>query len=131
VIALDTNVLVRYLVNDNPKQAQAARALLAKLTPQQPGFISREVAVELAWVLMRAYNFPRDQVADVFEQLVARETFHVESNLDIILAAVVHRKGNADFSDQMIVAAARRQGAATLYTFDQKMARLSGTTLLK
>ncbi|MDE2906398.1 MAG: PIN domain-containing protein, partial [Acidobacteriota bacterium] len=53
MIALDTNVLVRYLVDDDPEQAETARALLASVTPTRPGFVCREVMVELVWVLRR------------------------------------------------------------------------------
>ena len=71
MIALDTNVLVRFLVNDDAHQAQAARDLLANLTADNPGFICREVTVELSWVLERHYGFSRDQIASVFEELIA------------------------------------------------------------
>jgi len=59
MIALDTNVLVRYLVRDDAEQAEAARALLESLTTDRPGYVCREVAVELVWVLERAYGFSR------------------------------------------------------------------------
>ena len=65
MIALDTNVLVRYLVRDDQHQAEAARALLESLTIERPGYVCREVAVELVWVLERAYAFPRDRIATV------------------------------------------------------------------
>ena len=55
--ALDTNVIVRYLVAEDPGQAEAARSLLEQLTPDNPGFICREVVIEAAWVLERSYRF--------------------------------------------------------------------------
>ena len=63
MIALDTNVLVRYLVRDELRQAEAARGLLESLTSERPGYACREVVVELVWVLERAYGFPRDRIA--------------------------------------------------------------------
>ena len=129
-LLLDTNVLVRYLVNDEPRQADAARALLARLAPNRPGFVCREVAVELSWVLERAYGFPRDRIASVFEALVASEELRIEAAEDVIRAADGCRRSGADFSDQMIVAAARRSGAGPLYTFDRRAARLDGAALL-
>ena len=57
--ALDTNVIVRYLVGDHPEQAEAARVLLEGLIPGNPGFICREVVMEVGWVLERAYRFTR------------------------------------------------------------------------
>ena len=59
MIALDTNVLVRYLVRDDAEQAEAARALLESLTADRPGYVCREVAVECVWVLERAYGYSR------------------------------------------------------------------------
>ena len=73
MITLDTNVLVRYLVEDDVQQAEAARVLLAGLTAERPGFVCREVAVELVWVLERAYEFSRDRISTVLEELVASE----------------------------------------------------------
>ena len=67
VIALDTNVLVRYLVDDDAKQAEAARALLDALTPARPGFVCREVMVELVWVLRRTYGHTPERIAAVLE----------------------------------------------------------------
>ena len=68
MIALDTNVLVRYLVRDDARQAEAARKLLEALTTERPGLVCREVTVELVWVLERAYRFSRDQIATVLEE---------------------------------------------------------------
>ena len=79
MIALDTNVLVRYLVADDARQAEASRLLLQGLTAERPGFVCREVTVELVWVLQRAYGFSRDRIAAVLEDLVATEGLEVEA----------------------------------------------------
>ena len=130
MIALDTNVLVRYLVADDTRQAETARALLGTLTSKQPGFVCREVCVELSWVLKRAYGFSRNRIADVFEELVASEELHIEVADDVIRAAEGYRRGGAGFSDQMIAAAARRSGADGFYTFDRQAAQLEGAVLM-
>ena len=130
MIALDTNVLTRYLVRDDLKQSEAARALLESLTAERPGYVCREVTVELAWVLERAYGYSRDQIATVLEELAATEGLVIEAADDVARAALRYRAGGAGFSDLMILAAAERSGAHPLYTFDQKTARLKGVTLL-
>lgn len=130
MIALDTNVIVRYLVNDDAQQAQAARALLAGLTAESPGFICREVVAELSWVLDKAYGFSRDGIATVLEELVATAELHVEAAEDVIRAADGYRSGGAEFSDRMIAAAANRSGNGVLYTFDKQAAKLAGAILL-
>ena len=130
MIALDTNVLVRFLVRDDEAQAESARSLLASLSAEQPGFVCREVTLELVSVLERAYGFTRNQIADVLEQLVSTEALVVEAAADIAQAAYRYGTGDAGFSDLMILAAAERSRALPLYTFDQKAARLEGVTLL-
>ena len=129
MIALDTNVVVRYLVRDDEEQAESARSLMEGLTAERPGFICREVMVEVAWVLGRAYKFARSHVADVLVELAATESLVVEAADDVLLAAYGHREGRADFADLMILAAAERVGARPLYTFDRKLSRLYGATL--
>ena len=130
MIALDTNVLVRYLVRDDVPQAQAARAMLDSLTAERPGYVCREVTVELVWVLERAYGFARDRIATIVEELVATEGLVIEEANDVARAALRYRAAGAGFSDLMILAAAERSGAHPLYTFDQKAARLEGAVPL-
>ena len=131
MIALDTNVLIRYLTRDNPEQAEAARALLQGLTTNGPGFICREVVIEVVWVLERSYRFRRERIANIVVELVATDTLVIEDDNDVAQAAAAYREGSADFSDLMILAAANRVGAQPLYTFDRRFARLDGTELVK
>ena len=132
MIALDTNVLIRYLTRDNPEQAEAARALLQGLTTDNgPGFICREVVIEVVWVLERSYRFTRERIANIVVELVATDTLVIEDDNDVAQAATAYRQGSADFSDLMILAAANRVGAQPLYTFDRRFARLDGTELVE
>jgi predicted nucleic-acid-binding protein len=131
VIDVDTNVLVRYLVRDDAEQAEAARGLLEALTPEVPGFICREVAVELVWVLERAYRFSSVQIADVLVELIATNSLVVEAADDMARAAFGYRQGGPDFSDLMILAAAERVEARPLHTFDRRLAQVEGATLVE
>ena len=131
MIALDTNVLARYLIRDDSEQAEAARSLLESLTVDRPGYVCREVSVELVWVLERAYGYSRDRIATILEELVATEGLVIEAADDVARAALRYREAGAGFSDLMILAAAERSGAHPGYTFDQKVARLEGVTLLQ
>ncbi len=131
MIALDTNVLVRYLVRDDERQAQSARALLESLTTERPGYACREVVVELVWVLERAYGVSRERIATILQDLVATQSLVVEAADDVARAAFRYRAGGPGFSDLMVLAAAERSGARPLYTFDRKAARLEGVQLLR
>ena len=129
--ALDTNVIVRYLVGDHPEQAEAARVLLEGLIPGNPGFICREVVMEVGWVLERAYRFTRAQIAEALMDLTASDSLVVEHGDDVAAAAYRYRQGGVGFSDLMVLAAAERAGAAPLYTFDRRLARMDGAVLVK
>ncbi len=131
MIAVDTNVLVRYLVNDDAAQASAARALLEGLTPERAGFICREVAIEMVWVLERAYKFSRAQIADVLVELIATDSIVVEAADDVAGAAGRYRRGGVGFADLMVLAAAHRAGATPLYTFDRRFAGMDGAILVE
>ena len=76
--ALDTNILVRYITQDIPEQAAIAERLLDSLTNSSSGFISREVVIELVWVLERSYKFSRAQVVEVLTTLIGAENLIVE-----------------------------------------------------
>jgi predicted nucleic-acid-binding protein len=131
MIALDTNVLVRYLTQDDPDQAAAAGELVAGLTAHTPGFICREVVVELVWVLERRYGFPRAEITAALEGLLAAAEIVVEAADDVGWALFRYREEGLGFADLMIAAAARRAGASKLVTFDQKAARIKGVRLLR
>ncbi len=130
MIAVDTNILVRYLVCDDQQQAEAARTLLESLTAEQPGFICREVTLELVWVLERAYNFSRHRIANIVEELVSTEGLVFEAQDYVARSAIRYRTVSAGFSDLMISSAAKRAGTDLLYTFDKKAARLERVMLL-
>ena len=131
MIALDTNVLVRYLVGDDAEQAEAAQSLLEGLTSERPGFICREVAIEVVWVLERAYGFTRVRIADVLIELIATDSLAVEAADDVARAALSYRQGGVGFSDLMVLSAAERAGATPLHTFDRGLARMEGAVLVE
>ena len=127
---LDTNVLVRYLVRDDVQQAEVARRILESLAAERPGFVCREVTVELVWVLNRSYDLSPQKIAAVLLELLATEGIVIESAGDVAHAALQYGTRRADFADLMILAAARRQGAHPIYTFDGRASRVDGVELL-
>ena len=130
MIALDTNVLVRHLTDDEPDQGEAAGVLLSGLSDEKPGFVSREVAVELAWVLSRSYGLGRVRVAEIFEMLLDTRGLAFESAEEVGRAAANYRRGGPDFADWMILLAAERAGALPLFSFDRRVARLPGAAIV-
>ena len=130
MIGLDTNVLVRFLTQDDPIQGPEAHALIAGLTEAEPGFIAREVMVETVWVLERAYGLTRDRIAAALEGLLGSQGLVVEAAESVALALDRYRKGGAGFSDQMIARAAEAAGCRETVTFDRKAAAIPGMRLI-
>lgn len=130
MIALDTNVVVRFLVQDDPAQARVAAAVMDGLRDDAPGFVGREVLVELVWVLGRAYGFGRAEIAAALDGLLSATELVIEDADDVGLAVDRYRSAGHGFADLMIAAAACRAGAAELVTFDRKASRLAGVRLL-
>ena len=130
MIALDTNVLVRFLVQDDPDQARLADEIIDQLTEEAPAFVGREVLVELVWVLERAYRLERAEIAGALDGLLAATELVIEGADDIGPALELYRNDGFGFADLMIAAAARRAGASEVVTFDRKAARLPGVRLL-
>ncbi len=130
MIALDTNVVVRFLVNDEVTQAEAARALIDTLSLEEPGFICRESIIEIVWVLERSYRFSREAIVHSLAIFLTSDSVVVEEGDDVLSACRMYEDGDADFADLMILQAAGRRGAIPLYTFDRRLSRLPTAALV-
>lgn len=131
MIALDTNVLVRYLVQDHPAQAAAATKILeAAEKAQEPCFLSDIVLCELVWVLESCYKHRRAQVVSVLNQLQNVTLFEF-ADADLVAHAVAqYHKGPADFSDYLLINQAHHATARMVYTFDKALRSVDGCTVL-
>lgn len=133
MIGLDTNVLVRYLTQDEPRQSAAATRLIdEELTAAEPGFISLIVLVELGWVLRRLYGANEAELADTAADLLASPQFHVEHR-SVVQATVQHfrsLKTKAGWTDQLIAQMAKAAGCRRTVTFDKVAVRTAGMQLL-
>jgi predicted nucleic-acid-binding protein len=125
VIGLDTNVLVRYLVQDDARQAVAAAKLIARhCSKEQPGRVSLIVLCELVWVLARAYRYALPDIAGVVEKLLQTAELDIE-DADIAWAALrLYRSEGAGFADAVIGLRNRQAGCEVTATFDAAAARL-------
>lgn len=130
MIALDTNVLVRFLTQDEPTQAQASADLISGLTEDNPGFVCREVLVELVWVLERAYKFSSSEIAHVLEGLLSATELVVEEADSVGAILQLYEVKGFGFADLMIRQALRRSGSQHLATFDKRAARLDDVELV-
>lgn len=130
MIGIDTNVLVRYLTQDDPVQsAQAAEILEQRLTRDEPGFVSLVTMAELVWVLQSFYEFTDKEIAAAIEGILAVPTFAVQNEGEVFAAIMALRMGLGSFDDALIGALSGWAGCSETLTFDRKAARLKGFTL--
>lgn len=130
MIGIDTNVLVRFLLKDDPEQHRAATAFFRSLSSSQPGWISVASVLETAWVMKSVRKLDRAIVATMLSSLLTVDALVVEQ-ADILGEALRHyRSSKADFADCLTAAAARSAGCSKIVTFDQIAARDAGMELL-
>ena len=131
MIGLDTNVLVRYIMQDDASQAAQAEAVMDALTRDQPGFISLVSIVEIVWVLTSCYDLQRDQVSRVLDQILNTEELIVDRAEDVWRALRIYQSSNADFADCLIERTAQAAGCSHTVTFDIRASKAAGMVLLK
>ena len=129
--ALDTNVLVRYLVQDDAAQLAAATKLIRKcVRAGQSLFVPTSVTVELEWVLRSTYGFGKGDVVQVLSSLLSSAELVFQDEQALEVALLLFRKGSADFADCVHIALASEAGEEPLWTFDKRAAKVAGARLL-
>jgi predicted nucleic-acid-binding protein len=130
VIGLDTNILVRYLVQDDPVQSPIATNLIERrLTGDDPGFVTMVAAVETAWVLERTYGFSDADIAAAIERMLQIDALVVENEQNVFVAMVALAEGRGSFADALIAELGAVAGCSHTLTFDRKALRLPGFEL--
>ena len=114
MIGLDTNILVRLVVNDDAEQVALAGKLIDSLATQGPGYISTTVVVELCWVLSSHYKYSRAQIAEVLTNILATSEFLVEHREAMAQAVAIYQASTAELADCVIGCVARGWGANLL-----------------
>ncbi len=131
MIGLDTNVLIRYLAQDDPVQSPRATDLIEqRLTEEEPGFISVVAMAEIAWVLERAYGLADRDIAAAIEAILQAELLVVESEQEVFTAMTALEDGRGSFADALIAALGAKAGCSRTLTFDRRAQRLSSFELL-
>jgi predicted nucleic-acid-binding protein len=130
MIGLDTNVLVRYVMQDDAKQSQKASKLIESLTPETPGFVPLVSLVELVWVLTSCYELTREQVAQALEALLRAKEIVLDRAEQVSQSLRTFSAGAADLADCLIERTATAAGCEKTMTFDARAAKTAGMTLI-
>ena len=127
---LDTNVLVRYIMQDDVRQARLASELIETFTVDEPGFIPLVAVVELVWVLLSSFELARSQVVQALEVLLRTKEIQVENAATVWRAVRLYRAGLADFADCLIERSAAAAACTRTMTFDRGAVKHCAMTLI-
>lgn len=131
MIGLDTNVLVRYISQDDPKQSARATRLIEALTKDAPGFITLIALIELVWVMQGCYAATKPEVIAILEMLARTQEFRIENTATVIKAINLYAGSKADFSDCLMERSADNAGCDYTVSFDENAIRTAGMRALK
>lgn len=132
MIGLDTNLLVRYLVGDDPGQfARARMEMEAAANREEPLMINAIVLCEVVWVLSSAYDYSRDEIAGALEHILSTAQFNLEWGDQARQALKDFKTTKAGFTDAFIGRINGSLGAAPTMTFDRELAPLSTFRVLQ
>ena len=130
--ALDTNVLVRYVVQDDIGQLAAAKRLIDRCVAEgQSLFVPVTVTLELEWVLRASFGYAKDDVLRVLSNLFSAAELTFESERALEVALQLYREGSADFADCLHIALATEADEQPLWTFDKGAAKVTGAQLIR
>jgi predicted nucleic-acid-binding protein len=130
MIGLDTNILIRYFIKDDPEQTRLAVNLIDSFTRTEPGWIGVAIFMELDWVLNRVFKLKKDRVVKIFNTLLVSRELVVENAETVREALQLYRSRNVDFTDCLIASAAKAAGCSRTLTFDRIAARGAGMELI-
>ena len=130
MIGLDTNVLVRYIMQDDAKQTKLATGLVESLTAEESGFVPLVAVVELVWVLSSSYELDRLQIVSVLEGLLRTKEVVVENAAIVWRAVRVFKDSSSDFADCLVERSAHAAGCTRTVTFDRGAVKNCGMVLI-
>ena len=131
MIGLDTNVLVRYVAQDDPKQSPKATRLIESLTVDAPGYVSVVSVVELVWVLTSCYASTKGEIFEVLQTLLRTKEIVVANAGTVWKAVRLFKEEKADFADCLIERSANEAGCGYTITFDRDAAKHCGMRLIE
>src|ERR1700744_298511 len=123
MIGLDTNVLVRFFIQDDAAQCARVDAVMSSLSAEDQGWVSAAVLMELVWVLSRTYSLSRHEIANCFQCLLSSSEIVVEQTDMMRQAVEMYRTTSVSFADCLITASARSAGCSAILTFDVDAAK--------
>jgi len=131
MIGIDTNVLLRFLVHDDPKQGEKARQFMTERTAEDPAYVSAVVLAEVIWFLRQRLNYSKSEIVDMLRLLIASSEMVIEHTEELELLLADPKAAAGDVADYLAAWSASRVGCSKVVTFDRKAAQaIAGMELL-
>lgn len=131
MIGLDTNVLVRYIAQDDAAQSAKATQLIESLSTESPGFITLVSIAELVWVMQGCYKATKEECVAILQTLLHTREILLENAEVIVMATHRYSASNADFADCLIERSANYAKCSCTMTFDSNAAKSAGMQLIE
>ena len=131
MVGIDTNVLIRFIMSDDPEQTRVATRFIESLTFENPGFITLVTIAEIYWVLDHTFKKSREDIYSAIFTLLTSQEILIEDAFLVDAALQSYGQTNADFDDCLIGECSRAKGCASIMTFDKRAARAISFTLLR
>lgn len=126
-LGVDTNILLRALLNDDPRQSEMAHGFLASLGENRRGYVGISAVLETFWVLRSRYRVSRQSLYGMMRQLLMIKYLEIETSAAVAQALSAYQKRQADFEDALLAARNAEAGCAVTYTFDRDAAKAVGS----
>ena len=125
MIGLDTNVVLRYLLQDDAQQTPLANRIVDEiLSERNPGFLNLATVLEIVWVLRSLLKRTPSEIATHLEQLLAADSLEVQNEQQVFDAAFALKRGMGEFEDALIGALNAWAGCPHTLTFDKRALRM-------
>lgn len=131
MIGIDTNVIVRYIMQDDARQAAVATRFMESLSAESPGYLSSVALIEMVWVLSSAYSLDRAELTQALEQLLQTKEIILDRADQVLKAVRQFKASSADFADCLIAAHGGGAGCERTVTFDVGASKSAGMQLLR
>jgi len=131
MIGLDTNIVVRYLAQDDPVQSpKATKIIERRLNEDEPGFVSLVTIAETVWVLDRLYGLSNQEIAHAIERMLQADSLVIQNEQEVFTTMIALKSGSGTFADALIASLGIWAGCSSTLTFDKKATRIKGFELI-
>lgn len=131
MIGLDTNILLRFVLEDDAEQSSKVADLFRRLPEIGPGYINCITLMEFAWFLRQRIKLTRSQVIEGISDLLESEDLVIENERDVEETLGIMETSQAEFADVFIAVRNRNAGCMSTMTFDENARKISGMELLR